>query len=38
MRTVAHFHPVLVQCQSTDYQLLYVLGNGYHADNVAKCI
>lgn len=25
-RTLAHFHPVLVQCQNTDYQLLYVLG------------
>lgn len=25
MRAVAHFHPVLVQCQSTNDQLLYVL-------------
>lgn len=35
-KTGVHFHPALAQCQSTDYQLFYVLGHGFHATTVAK--
>lgn len=33
---MVHFHPVLAYCQSTDYQLFYVLGHGLYAANMAK--